>query len=270
MGWNWTNSGSAMRAPASAASASPSPVTTRGLVVTRIEPAKAAGGQDGRRGDDLAQRPALLDQRAAHAAVGVLQRARDAGAGAHLDVGRGHGGGGDGAHDLAAGLVALHPGDAGAAVGGLQALHEAAAVVAVEGDAQRGEAADGVRPFAGEQKRHVRIDQARRRRRRCRRRAARGCRPAPSAAAMPPCAQADEQPESSGPADSTMVLRGAAASAAESPARPAPTMSTPSISDGHRSNGRDRAPSARRQVMRMRVTSALIGRAPSSRRTAPR
>ena len=55
-----------------------------------------------------------------------------------------------------------------------------------------------------------------------------GLSPSPSAAAMPPCAQADEQPWLRGAPVSSSTLRGAAARAAVSPARPAPTTSTPS------------------------------------------
>ncbi len=48
------------------------------------------------------------------------------------------------------------------------------------------------------------------------------------AAAMPPCAQALEQPVASGVGDSTSARRGAAARAAVRPARPAPRITGPS------------------------------------------
>ena len=52
--------------------------------------------------------------------------------------------------------------------------------------------------------------------------------PLPTAAATPPCAQADEAPVPSGFGDSTVTGRGASLSAVKSPASPAPTMSAPS------------------------------------------
>ena len=69
-------------------------------------------------------------------------------------------GGGHGAHDLAAGLVALDAGDAGAAVGGLQALYEMALGITIERRAEGGQTTDSGRAFAGKKFRHRTIDQA--------------------------------------------------------------------------------------------------------------
>ena len=85
-----------------------------------IQPADAAGGQDHRRRLDLDQLPASLGQHAAHPPVGVAQQGAGAHALADLDVGRGQGGGGHRGHHRAAGLVALHPRDAGPRMGRLQ------------------------------------------------------------------------------------------------------------------------------------------------------
>ncbi len=75
-------------------------------------------------------------------------------------MGRRHGRGRDGAHDLAAGLVALDPRDPGAAVGRFQALGEAAVRVAVEGRAERRQPAHRVWTLAGKNFGHGRIDQS--------------------------------------------------------------------------------------------------------------
>ncbi len=125
-----------------------------------IEAAEAARGEDCRRRDDLELAAGVLGQHATHSARGVAQQGQDPGLGADLDKRRGHCRGGHGAHDLAAGLVALDPGHAGAAVGGLEALDEVARRVPVEGRAEGGQGANGGGAFAGEQLRHRRIDEA--------------------------------------------------------------------------------------------------------------
>ncbi len=126
-----------------------------------IEAAQPSGRQDGRGRQDLAQAAAGFHQHPAHPALCVLEQGAGVDALAHLDVRRRGGRGGDRLHDGPAGLVALHPRDAGARVGRLQALREAAAGVAVEGRAELGQPADGIRPFMGQEGRHGRIGQAR-------------------------------------------------------------------------------------------------------------
>ena len=91
---------------------------------------------------------------AADAAVGVLQQADELRAGADLDVAGGQHGDRDGVHDRPAGLVALDPGHAGAAMSGLEALGEAAVGRTVERRAQVGQAPHGVRTLLGQEPRH--------------------------------------------------------------------------------------------------------------------
>src|SRR6218665_1699143 len=52
--------------------------------------------------------------------------------------------------------------------------------------------------------------------------------PAPTAAATPPCAQAEDAPKPSGLGDNTVTGRGASLRAVNRPARPAPTIRAPS------------------------------------------
>ncbi len=80
VGWNWTNSGSAIWAPARAARPRPSPRTSGGGGGDGVEAADAAGGQDHRAGSDLDQ----ARRRSARSApttrpVGVLEQAAGAG-----------------------------------------------------------------------------------------------------------------------------------------------------------------------------------------------
>jgi hypothetical protein len=53
--------------------------------------------------------------------------------------------------------------------------------------------------------------------------------PGDIAAAMPPCAQAEDAPSPSGAAEISVTGRGASFSAQNSPARPPPTMTTSSV-----------------------------------------
>ncbi len=148
VGWNCTNSASVITAPASAASARPSPRDVARGGGHRVEAAEAAGGEHRRRRDDLGQR-ARRRPRPARRARGPPRRRAGGARGQPSRTSmrrRGAHRGDDRLHDRRAGAVAADPGDAGAAVGGLQALHEAAALGAVERRAERGQAAHGAGP----------------------------------------------------------------------------------------------------------------------------
>ena len=103
--------------------------------------------------------------------------------------------------------------------------------VAVERHAVAQQVVDARRRLAGEAQRDVLVDEAGADRDRVG--GVRfGVSPSPTAAAMPPCAQALEAPSPSGAAEMTVTGRGASFSAQNRPARPPPTMTTSSMSFG--------------------------------------
>ncbi len=137
----------------------------------------------------------------------------------HADGGGGAHGGDQGFHDRLAGHVALDAHDAALGMGGLARQDQLALEIAVEGHAIAEQIMNAIGSFRHHQPRDLGIDNAGTGGERIGHVLVDGI-AGPMAAAMPPCAQADEVPKPMGAAASTVTGRGASFSAQNS--RPAP------------------------------------------------
>ena len=164
VGWNCTNSGSAITRAGERRQPRPSPRSSAGVVVTRVEAAEAAGGQDHGAARRCSIALASLARRARHeagdAAVAPQQRTAQTRF-EHLIERRAARGGGHRVHDRAAGLVALDPGDARRASGRPPgSARSAPSASRSKGAPRAARPRDGGGAFLGQQRGHVGIDEA--------------------------------------------------------------------------------------------------------------
>ncbi len=139
VGWNWTNSGSAIRAPARAAMPRPSPRASEWIGGDGIKRAEPAGGEDHRPGAEQDQPrvgAAALAGEQAHDPAIFHRQFDGMKAFQDPDRRRGQRPRRQGAGNLRSGPVALHMDDAGAGMRRFAPQRQPALSVAVEGRAQ--------------------------------------------------------------------------------------------------------------------------------------